>query len=511
MRAPSVGRVLVFAVCAVSAVSAVCACRPEAHAPSPSGTGDPTDAPTETGTASPAPDPFAPQPDESEGLVNVSADLDALLEHGELFGACDRYAADPSDRREELLCGKYMFFFEGFGTLGIPAVLFDMLPELFVDELGPAYSNFGLVPHPSSPEGRPIGFGYGAPLVSADGDVFDTLAFTCAACHFGPLPDGRYAVGAPNHGYDYGRHMLAILIGPQAASPLFDEGAHHPDAVRAVRPMLDHLAADPGLAIQLGLALLPLASVGATTPTPSYEQEGEYASWLPGTMDFLIAPLPIDDGVHTVSKILPLWGLPTEDEIARAGMPNAMLAWTGSADALATFLDGFVAIGGGAEWSPQALAPLVAYIESLRPPDVPADAVDPALADAGAQVYADAGCLDCHGAPRGGGDRVYTFDEIGTDRALMAWGDPDLDGTLCCGLDDGATTLTHGVKSPRLVGMLAQSRFLHNGSLPSLEALLCVDPRPAALPEPWNDEGHTYGCDLPDADRAALLAYLRAH
>ena len=29
-------------------------------------------------------------------------------------------------------------------------------------------------------------------------------------------------------------------------------------------------------------------------------QRGYYAQWKPGTMDFFIEPLPIDDGVHRV-------------------------------------------------------------------------------------------------------------------------------------------------------------------------------------------------------------------
>ncbi|MEQ1508476.1 MAG: hypothetical protein ABMB14_39965, partial [Myxococcota bacterium] len=450
-------------------------------------------------------DPFAAQPDADEGLTNVTEDLDALLEHGDLIGACDRYAANPGDRKLELLCGKYQFFYEGFGTLGIPAVLFDALPALFTDEVGPAYDKFGLVPHPSSPEGRPIGFGAGAPL----GDQ-PTLALTCAACHFGQLPDGRYAVGAPNHGYDYGRHMLAILLVPQAISPTFDEADHHPDAVRAVRPMLDRLDDEPLLGIQLGLDLLPLASSAGSTPTPTVEQEGQYASWRTGTMDFVIAPLPVDDGIHTVSKILALWGMPTDAEAAEAGMPNAMLAWTGGATSLQQFLTGFVQIGGGDEavWDAEALTPLQHYIESLRPPE-PLDPGDVDQLAAGAAVFRDAGCIDCHGGPRGSGDRVYTFDEIGTDAAMADWADPDGDGAPCCGLGDADTALTHGIKSPRLAGSAAFTRFLHNGSLSSLEELLCLVERPPSAGEPWGDEGHAFGCELPVTDREALVAYLR--
>ena len=68
----------------------------------------------------PAFDPFAPLEIRDEGLINTSFDLDEVLEFGSLEGACDAWEADPNDRRKMLLCGKRMFFYEGFGTLGIP-------------------------------------------------------------------------------------------------------------------------------------------------------------------------------------------------------------------------------------------------------------------------------------------------------------------------------------------------------------------------------------------------------
>ena len=77
-------------------------------------------------------DPFRPQPDESEGLVNVSDDVDRLLEQGELSGACERYwAGDPDGRRARLLCGKEMFFYQSFDTAGAPAALIDHLVTSF--------------------------------------------------------------------------------------------------------------------------------------------------------------------------------------------------------------------------------------------------------------------------------------------------------------------------------------------------------------------------------------------
>ena len=223
-------------------------------------------------------------------------------------------------------------------------------------------------------------------------------------------------------------------------------------------------------------------------------------------MDFMIQPLPLEDDVHTVSRIAHLWGLPTADEAQVADMDSELLAWTGSAASLDDFLVGFVLVGDGdAHWDVEHLSPLAEYIRSLRPPTPLTRAPEVELAR-GEQVFAQSGCLDCHDGPRGSGRRVFSFEEIGTDPALQAWADPDLDGWA----PDG-TRLTHGIKSPRLVGLHTFDRFLHNGSVRSLEELLCVGgERPPAAPAPFGNQGHLFGCGLAPADKTALIAYLQA-
>ena len=109
--------------------------------------------------------------------------------------------------------------------------------------------------------------------------------------------------------------------------------------------------------------------------------------------------------------------------------------------------------------------------------------------------------------PRGGGLEVFDFDEIGTDPALARWGDADGDGEMCCGVEG---ELTGGIKAPRLSGLFALGRLLHNGSLTSLEQLLCVEERPVSGAPPYANTGHTYGCDLSSADKASLLSFLAA-
>jgi len=103
---------------------------------------------------------------------------------------------------------------------------------------------------------------------------------------------------------------------------------------------------------------------------------------------------------------------------------------------------------------------------------------------------------------------IYEFDEIGTDSTLASWGDGDGDGEMCCGVE---AELTGGIKAPRLDGLFSLSRFLHNGSLSSLEQLLCVEPRPDSKAPPYANTGHLYGCELDSQSKSDLLAFLRSN
>ncbi len=448
------------------------------------------------------PDPFAPQPDTSEGLVNVSLDLRELLEDGEIFDACARWAEHPEDRRAKLMCGKYRFFYEPMGTDGIPEPLLDWMNRNF------GADTYGLVSDPYSDVPRALGFG-----TTGTFGLADTLGMTCASCHFGQMPDGRYAVGYPNHRYDYGGHMLSIMVGVKAGIPGFDPDDYHPDAVAALAPMIERFQSDPLLGMSLMWDLLPLLTEAANIPEVPYQVQGQYASWRSGTMDFLIAPLTADDGAHTVSRISPLWGIADVDDFEAYGTEHAQLGWTGGTRSILDFARGFVHVGGGdlSEWPDEQLEPLGEFILSLRAPAPPAVAHASRVAE-GREVFEAAGCVDCHGGPRGGGLEIHAWDEIGTDDALADWGAPDAGGELCCGLSDFDNSYdTGGVKAPRLVGTWAFERFFHNGSLDSLEQLLCLEPRPAADTPPFAARGHEFGCDeLTVEERRRLIDFLRA-
>src|SRR5579863_1180998 len=118
-------------------------------------------------------------PRSRSSLVDVSRDLEAVMQEGEGRDACTRYRAARRDRETELLCGKWMFFFETFGTAGVPAAIPKYLVTNFDSQLGYGFSQLGMMAKPGESDKLPVGL---AP--SKRVGAVEALAFTCAACHF---------------------------------------------------------------------------------------------------------------------------------------------------------------------------------------------------------------------------------------------------------------------------------------------------------------------------------------
>jgi len=433
--------------------------------------------------------------------VNLAHKADGLVEHG-LKEACRRYAAGHSDKLTMLACGKWMFFYESFDTSGVPEALPFFLVRAFPKEMGAGFEKLGMIEDPSSPDHMPFGLAPGKMLGMAKAQVF-----TCASCHVARLPDGRISIGAPNHRYEYGKHVLAMMTFPFVATSKPE--SHDPDAVKYLQPMLDELKKDPTIWAKLGGTLM-LAMGAFKIPSVTPDIEHMYANWPPGTQDFVLAPLPVDDHAHIVGKIPPLYDLPRNEEIASSRMTHGMYGWTGNAHSLLSFMHGFINLLGGHadKWPEERLRPLLEYIYTLEAPKNP-NPPPAATVAAGKALFRDKACLDCHSGPRHSGKRIYKTSEIGTDDSLVRWMDSERKGKPCCGVEF-EDPLTGGIKSPRLQALWLQRRFLHNGSLSSLEQLFCLEPRPK-YPAPLSTEGHKQTCDnLTDDEKKSLIGYLRS-
>lgn len=195
-------------------------------------------------------------------------------------------------------------------------------------------------------------------------------------------------------------------------------------------------------------------------------------------------------------------------------------------------------------WFVKRMEDLDNFLSALPPPKYPF-AVNTQLAAKGKPVY-DRYCAECHdvGAPRT--SKVIPIAEIGTDRErLDTWTQAAADeanqAVKKLGINRPDMVKNQGYCSPPLDGLWMRAPYLHNGSVPNLRELLepverrtkvfyvgydVYDPvnlgfvtqGPAAERGGWRydvsvrgdgNQGHTYGVDLSEADKQALLEYLK--
>lgn len=196
------------------------------------------------------------------------------------------------------------------------------------------------------------------------------------------------------------------------------------------------------------------------------------------------------------------------------------------------------------------------WIASITPPAYPFP-VDKALAGRGRPVF-EATCSRCHGTYGAGStypNRLISTEEIGTDPVLASgaaqFGAPFVDWYKKSFFGEIARLEPQkGYVAPPLDGIWATAPYLHNGSVPTLAALLDSKTRPTYWTRTFDstkydpaavgwlftkvdhgkdaetddsakkalydttrigyaNAGHTFGDVLSDTDRAAVLEYLK--
>ncbi len=247
--------------------------------------------------------------------------------------------------------------------------------------------------------------------------------------------------------------------------------------------------------------------------------------------------IPVDDVVGTVD--LPsLW-----NQRMRARM---WLHWDGNND-LVEERNKSAAIGAGA--TPDSLdldsmRRIENWILDLKPPPYPTARIDKVRADDGRRVWEQA-CASCHSIESPLVGQVTSIAQVGTDSERLNSFTPELARGMNT-IGEGKPwrfrqfRKTNGYANMPLDGLWLRAPYLHNGSVPTLRALLFPDERPAVFYRSYDvydwvnvgfissgaaaeaegvrfdtslrgnsNKGHTYGASLPVLDREALLEYLK--
>lgn len=431
-------------------------------------------------------------------------------------------AANAVPRTDPRWNGQWHFLYNAWGTEALgewpPA---EFLLRLMRDEpavFGDQFARFGFVPDPN--DDFPVGFKRGA--------VDRTrVRETCALCHVGRLPDGRTWFGLPNTRLDFARFRVEVNRRWVAAgnAPLMTEleaqkalqlgpgrtGAETGDYPQVVpadfppyftlgrRTALNYMGTSQNLRSEVFLAIFSLGAGApndreARVPFPEEERVDEFLAFL-GTME---PPAP-----------------PTGDSAAiaqgRMVFERARCGTCHHVGALA--MDGVTAVDRAASGRerfpgddpafPRGSVRTSPVHRRLQDGDEPADG---GTGDAGSGT-GDAG--DAGDAGGGTGDAGPGVDEGFANYILFI-----LRRHLSVGMTDG-------YRVGDLRGLAYTAPYLHNGSVPTLEDLLRPRAqRPATFVRDGftvdttrlgnGNEGHEFGSDLNDADRSALVAYLRS-
>jgi mono/diheme cytochrome c family protein len=344
------------------------------------------------------------------------------------------------------------------------------------------YRAMGLIYEEVAPSDLPVGLGQRRAL------GITRVSLNCAACHLGTVRDGpasrpRLVPGMPAQRFDVGRLVQFLCVcGPKLRQALLIPLVQR---LGARLDVLDRAVLYPQALSAFRTRLGAVARIWA----PSARQP----PWGPGRVDLGGRPGARGGGIRDYP---PIWGGEAMGGHGRA-LPVGI--------------------------EPLHIGPIEDWIAGLAPPVYPYR-IDPVLAARGGQVYGQH-CRGCHG-PEGGGESPMV--EVRTDRdrrtgLVAAWG--------------------HAGRA--LTGVWLTAPYLPNGSVPTLEDLLApsaerplrfyrgddvYDPLrvgfrydvPAEAGRPFFEldtalpgnghrghEGPTFGTELGDADKAALLEYLK--
>lgn len=427
--------------------------------------------------------------------------------------ASQRRSGDPKRGYEYLVEGDYLVY-------GIPIELFKAARPAGANRL--------------KRKGDQAGLAYHYTAVTAPNGV-RVVTSNCLRCHAQTL-DGKFILGLGNSTVDFTTDrratvtmvdtMIAGLHGPDSPQRMAYKTLH--DRFQIVSPLIQTRVRGVNPADSLAFVL------------------GRYRN--PTTLEWIDHPPASKNGEKPPvipTDVPPLWLVKKKNALYYTASGRGDFARLIMASSLLTLEDSSEA----AEID-RNFADVLAFLETLEAPKWPKD-IDSTQALEGKRVFKDE-CARCHGTYGPEGDfpnYVIKLDTIETDPLLSNW-QTSADslsysnswfgkGPYAARLEPG-----NGYIAPPLDGIWASAPYLHNGSVPDMQTLLDSKQRPlfwqrtfntsdydfqtmgwryqkhaASKPGDTNvydttlpgygNQGHTFGDDLSEEDRQAVMEYLK--
>lgn len=417
---------------------------------------------------------------------------------------------------------------------GVPERIWRVLPAVFADLLPPGdgegWERFGLLYEEG--QSRPIG-------TSRREGPIALVGLNCAACHTGTVReaatgDTRVVLGMPANQFDLRAYIT--FLRQVGRDPRF-EGDVLVKAMKAEGQKLSWVQ-----------ERFYRYLVVPETRDALQEQDEDFAwfdsrpPWGPGRVD-TFNPYKVFTGLDPLDASIGTADLPTIwNQRPKDGL---YLHWDGNNNSLAE-RNKSAAIGAGASPASldlEAMKRIEEWIADLPPPAYTGP-VDQAKAELGQRIYAQA-CASCHDSGAAMVGQVTPLAEVGTDPARVQ----SFTEALVAEMNQiGAGRpwefshfrKTDGYANAPLDGVWLRSPYLHNGSVPTLRALLFPAERPAVFYRGYDvydfdrvgfvssgteaeqsgfrydtsvpgngNGGHLYGTQLPAAQKEAIIEYLK--
>ncbi len=433
------------------------------------------------------------------------------------------------------------FKYGSFGTevtVGVPYPIFKVLPVLFEDKLpqrpGEGYERLGFIMEPNAPHGLPIGTTYVE-------DTVPLVGLNCATCHTGtvresPSSPRRIVPGMPAHQMDL--QGYANFLTAAATDPRFEAGT----LIEAIRAQDSSFTWFQSLVYRF---------IVIKRTRDGILERAEQNKW------FDDRPPQGPGRVDTFNPYKRLFGLDFSQDksVGTADLPplfnqrprrGMWLHWDGNNNRVEE-RNKSAAIGAGATVQSLDLASLDRIAEwtmDLQPPPFPAVHIDQSRVVQGRTVYASA-CARCHAMDGELVGQVTPLTDIGTDPERLNSFTAELVAkmnTIGTGTPWKFSHFrkTDGYANLPLDGIWLRAPYLHNGSVPTLRALLFPEERPAVFHRGYDvydwqrvgfvaegpdaekegvrfdtslrgnsNAGHLYGQELTAADREALIEFLK--
>jgi mono/diheme cytochrome c family protein len=474
--------------------------------------------------------------------IDVGDSLEQIVESDRLKPACAAYQAmlDNNDaplpgsnpkvlREKEILCGKWMFLsWETSGKLPLPELLFQAIQRSWPDRVGPHFEKLGFLPNPSDPAHRPLGIARSTTRYTG----LPSVNVTCAACHVGQLPDGRFAIGAPNTRLDLSTFNLMSYY-PLYLAMLDKERKKLPPRVYDFYKELERTERrriggngsmiDWSNAVFKYSKLLHILHIGPKgLPDAQFvvmPPERDLLSWINGRPGVFNPGAPMltlqREGVPNLS-IPQIWNISGHEEDFNSGRV-APLGQTTKYASLEKFVSSAIiyAYQDLSLVRPRFIRPLVSFLRQLKAPRPQTTNLQmrSAAVQVGQSLFSHQ-CVQCHNGASGETTRLYPAESVGTPKALENARDgykattpiAELIDNLSRKLGAEISPQPAGIRSRRLSGIWTRKDLMIDGSIESLEELFCVGGQVRKTDNtPHQDLCRSFN----DDEKRALIIYLR--